>query len=85
MLLDFLVKQHFYYWYQAYFFLPLYSSETVSFARPLARRAKCLFESMQLVGEELLILRRDCVDGITANVERCRYEAESSLALSIAL
>ena len=43
---------------------------------------KCLFESMQLVGEELLILRRDCVDGITANVERCRYEAESSLALS---
>ncbi len=43
---------------------------------------KCLFESMQLVAEELLILRRDCVDGITANLERCRYEAESSLALS---
>ena len=37
---------------------------------------------MQLVNEELLILRRDCVEGITANVERCRYEAESSLALS---
>lgn len=43
---------------------------------------KCLFENLQLVGEEILILKRDCVDGITANVDRCRYEAESSLAIS---
>lgn len=43
---------------------------------------KCLFENMHLVNEELLILRRDCVEGITANVDRCRHEAESSLALS---
>ena len=43
---------------------------------------KCLFENLQLVNEELLILRRDCVEGIMANVERCRHEAESSLALS---
>lgn len=27
---------------------------------------KCLFESMQLVGDELVILRRDCVEGIVA-------------------
>lgn len=43
---------------------------------------KCLFENLQLVGEEILILRRDCVDGITANRERCKAEAESSIALS---
>lgn len=43
---------------------------------------KCLFESMQLVAEELVILKRDCVDGITANEDRCRAEAETSLALS---
>ena len=43
---------------------------------------KCLFESMQLVAEELVILKRDCVDGITANEGRCRAEAETSLALS---
>ena len=43
---------------------------------------KCLFENMQLVNEELLILRRDCIEGISANIERCQYEAESSLALS---
>jgi len=43
---------------------------------------KCLFESLQLVAEELVILRRDCVDGIKANVKRCREEAEGSIALS---
>ncbi len=43
---------------------------------------KCLFESLQLVGEELPFLRNHCVDGITANVERCKFEAESSIALS---
>ena len=43
---------------------------------------KCLFESMQLVAEELVILRRDCVDGIVANRSRCQQEAEGSIALS---
>ena len=33
---------------------------------------------MQLVGDELVILRRDCVEGIVA----CPAEAESSIALS---
>ena len=43
---------------------------------------KCLFENLQLVGEEILILKRDCIDGITANHDRCRDEAQSSLAIS---
>lgn len=43
---------------------------------------KCLFESMQLVADELVILRRDCVEGIVACEDRCRAEAESSIALS---
>ena len=43
---------------------------------------KCLFENLQLVGEEILIFKRDCVDGITANRERCQFEAQSSLAIS---
>ena len=43
---------------------------------------KCLFENLQLVGEEIVILRRDCVEGITANESRCKEEAESSIALS---
>lgn len=43
---------------------------------------KCLFESLQLVEKEIPILREHCVDGITANLERCKFEAESSIALS---
>lgn len=43
---------------------------------------KCLFENLQLIAEELVILRRDCVDGIKACRERCRIEAEGSIALS---
>ena len=37
---------------------------------------------MQLVGDELVILRRDCVEGIVASEDRCPAEAESSIALS---
>lgn len=37
---------------------------------------------MQLVGDELVILRRDCVEGIVACEDRCPAEAESSIALS---
>ena len=43
---------------------------------------KCIIESLQLVAEELVILRRDCVEGIVANRARCREEAEGSIALS---
>lgn len=43
---------------------------------------KCLFESLQLVGSEIGILREHCIDGITANEVRCRQEAEESIALS---
>ena len=42
---------------------------------------KCLFESMRLVSEELVIFRRDCVEGLKANRERCLDEAKSSIAL----
>ena len=37
---------------------------------------------MQLVGDELVILRRDCVEGIVACEDRCPAEADSSIALS---
>ncbi|MDL2060528.1 aspartate ammonia-lyase [Mesosutterella sp. AGMB02718] len=43
---------------------------------------KCIMENLRLVGEELVILRRDCVDGITANRARCQQEADRSVALS---
>ena len=42
---------------------------------------KCLFESLQLVQKEIPILRIHCIDGIKANVMRCKEEAESSIAL----
>ena len=32
---------------------------------------------MQLVGDELVILRRDCVEGIVACEDRCPAEASS--------
>ena len=40
---------------------------------------------MPLVGDELVILRRDCVEGIVACEDRCPAEAESSIALSSVL
>lgn len=43
---------------------------------------KCLFESFQLVNAELPILRKHCIDGITANKQRCEDEANASIALS---
>lgn len=43
---------------------------------------KCLFENFQLINSELEILRVHCVDGMTANKERCAQEANSSIALS---
>lgn len=43
---------------------------------------KCLFENLQLVEKEIPILRKHCIDGITANLARCKQEASSSIALS---
>ena len=43
---------------------------------------KCLFENMQILGAEIPILREHCVEGITANVARCKTEAQESIALS---
>lgn len=43
---------------------------------------KCLFENMRLVANELVILRRDCIEGIKVNRERCMAEAKGSIALS---
>ena len=43
---------------------------------------KCLFENMQILGAEIPILRERCVEGITANVARCKTEAQESIALS---
>lgn len=43
---------------------------------------KCLFENMQILGAEIPILREHCVEGITANVARCKTEALESIALS---
>ncbi len=41
--------------------------------------------SRACVGDELVILRRDCVEGIVACEDRCPAEAESSIALSSVL
>ena len=38
-----------------------------------------------ILGNALKILREKCVDGITANTERCRHYADSSLGLATAL
>ena len=38
-----------------------------------------------ILGNALKILREKCVDGITANAERCRHYADSSLGLATAL
>lgn len=43
---------------------------------------KCVFESFELVGRELPLLRKFCIDGIRANEENCRRDAERSTALS---
>lgn len=41
--------------------------------------------SMMILSNALKILSEKCIDGITANAERCRHYAESSLGLATAL
>ena len=42
---------------------------------------QCVFESSKLVGNELPLLRKYCIDGVRANEENCRRDAERSTAL----
>jgi aspartate ammonia-lyase len=45
----------------------------------------CLLESLRLLTGACLSLRRDCVEGIEADEERCRRHVEASSALATAL
>jgi aspartate ammonia-lyase len=47
--------------------------------------ALCLLESLDLLTQANLILRSECVEGITADEERCRAHVEASTALATAL
>jgi aspartate ammonia-lyase len=47
--------------------------------------ADCLLESLDLLARADDILRRHCVDGITANEARCRQHVENSTATATAL
>jgi fumarate hydratase class II len=44
-----------------------------------------LLESIRLVGAAARLFAEKCIDGITANEERCRSFVEQSLAMSTAL
>lgn len=45
----------------------------------------CVFESINLLAESLVLLSDKCLSGITANREKCAEDAGSSLALSTVL
>ena len=47
--------------------------------------AFCLLDSLELLTHANLILRRECVEGIEADEERCRAHVEASTALATAL
>jgi aspartate ammonia-lyase len=47
--------------------------------------ALCLLESLDLLTQANRILRSECVEGITADEERCRAHVEASTALATAL
>ena len=47
--------------------------------------AMCLLESLDLLTQANRILRSECVEGITADEERCRAHVEASTALATAL
>lgn len=44
-----------------------------------------LMQSMEILKNMIRVFKERCVDGITADVERCRYYAEHSLGLATAL
>ena len=47
--------------------------------------AACLLESLLLLERSCLSLRRDCVEGIQADEERCRRHVDASSAAATAL
>lgn len=47
--------------------------------------AHCLLDSLQLLTRANLILRRECVEGMEADEQRCRAHVEASTALAAAL
>lgn len=46
---------------------------------------QCLFESVEMLKNGMTVLKHKCIDGITANVDRCRYLVENSIGLITAL
>jgi aspartate ammonia-lyase len=47
--------------------------------------AASILESLQILANAVITLRRNCVEGITANVEQCRRLVENSIGLVTAL
>ncbi|MBK8977862.1 MAG: aspartate ammonia-lyase [Planctomycetes bacterium] len=47
--------------------------------------AASILESLKILANAVATLRRNCVDGITANVEQCRHFVENSIGLVTAL
>ena len=47
--------------------------------------AECIFESIEMLKNGMATLKHRCVDGITANVRRCRAMVERSIGLVTAL
>jgi aspartate ammonia-lyase len=47
--------------------------------------AQCIFESQTLFMNAARTLRVECIDGITANVDRCRHYVEFSIGIVTAL
>lgn len=47
--------------------------------------AQSIFESIEMLKNGMMTLKHRCVDGITANVERCRHMVEKSIGLVTAL
>jgi aspartate ammonia-lyase len=47
--------------------------------------AECIFESIEMLKNGMATLKYRCIDGITANIARCRTMVERSIGLVTAL
>ncbi|MBQ8291567.1 MAG: aspartate ammonia-lyase [Clostridia bacterium] len=45
----------------------------------------CLFESLETLTNGLNAFKKDCIEGITVNVDNCEYEVEKSIGIVTAL
>ena len=45
----------------------------------------CLFESLETLTNGMNVFRKDCIDGITVNADRCAEEVERSISIVTAL